>query len=62
VVPIDVLRTDEGRFGTAPVAPPARAGDRLAVADDAVEEVVGREEDQVAAEVAVASDRLEFAG
>ena len=54
MVPVHVLDADEARLGPAEVAPAALAVDAVAAADDAVEEVVRREEREVAAEVAVA--------
>ena len=55
-VPVDVLDADERRLGAAEVAPPPRPVEARAAPLDAIEEVVRREEHEVAAEIAVALD------
>ena len=58
VVPADVLGPGERALLPTDVTPAAGSVDRVAVALDAVEEAVGREEREVAAQVAVALDQV----
>jgi len=60
VIPVDVLLADERRFGPVGVAPARPADHRVAALLDLVEEVVGREEREIAAEVAIALGRVEL--
>ena len=53
-----VLHADQCRFGTAELAPFPGAREQRALAADVPEEVVRGEEDQVAAEIAIALDEV----
>ena len=57
----DVLDADERGLGTIEVAPALGLLDDVAAADDAPEEVVRREEHEIAAEVAVSLDEVVLA-
>src|SRR5207253_1242584 len=59
--PVQILRADQRRFRPADVTPALETDEPTSVSPHVTKETVGREEEQVSAEIAVASDRRVFA-